>query len=431
MDFYDILFLVETQWRHRGFMAQRHLTKKMIEKLPVTGKTYKVMDTDLKRFGVKVTRAGTKAYFLDYVFEGRRRAITLCKTESMPPTKARKLARKTAAQIAAGSDPLTEREESRRKGITVSDLWKLYVEGYLDHPRPAGRKGHRPLSERTRSGYRWQWEKYLKKSFGKKRVDVVSFEDVERFHSRIGKDRPTLANRLVRTLGSMFSHAERIKARPRKTNPAQGIEPFEEEPRKRFLSSEELQTLGTVLRDAEGREPRQATDAIRLLLLTAARKTEVLSMRWEDLDLERGIWNLKKGKGGSRVVFLNAPSVAVLAGVPRLAGSPWVFPAFRGDSYFVGLPKVWERIRAAAKLDDVRLHDLRHTAASLGLGAGLPLEVLQTLLGHKEARTTERYAHLAASPVQAGAETIGRRMQEALDEKEAGDAAEVIRLPSM
>jgi len=407
-----------------------HLTKKRIEALEATGRKYIVWDdSDGVRLGVRVGAAGRKVYILDYTTrEGCRRRMTLAPCAAMPPAEARRVARDVLARVVHGGDPIEERREARKRGKTLAELWTEYEAEYLDHPHPATRKGHRPLSPRTRDGYRWLWVHYLKPALGSTPVDRIDRDEAKRLHARIGKKSPTAANRSLAVLGSMFTYAEHAGIVPPRSNPTHGLVRFEEKSRERFLSTDELRALGKALREVEGREPWQAVAAVRLLLLTGARRREVLEMRWQDLDLERGIWNLPDSKTGARIVPLNAPALAVLTGLPRIKGSPWVLPSDRRPGkHFVGIGHPWERIRSRAGLDGLRLHDLRHSMASVGRAAGLPLGILQGLLGHREARTTEKYAHIGPDPLKEGSELIGRRMAEALDVEEPGGGVVPIR----
>jgi len=425
------------------------LTVKTVEKLKTTGKLYKVMDTEVPRFGVRVGRNGKKSYFVDYVTtDGRRRQMNIEKDCVLTATEARKIAKERLACVARGGDPLQDKREARLRGMKVEELWTRYADEYLDSPRPATRKGHRPLAAKTRTEYHRQWEKHLEKAFGRKRADSVTIDDVKRFHHKVGKKSPYLANRLVATLGSLFTFAEHVGVLDRGTNPARGLVRFEEKSHERFLSVDEMGRLGDVLRLADQKdggklkgkdgnqivvkaEPWQAVAAVRLLLLTGMRKSEVLTMRWADVDVGRGILNLKDAKGGDRPVWLNAPALAVLDELPRLKDNPWVLPGRRPSRSFSGLQVIWSRLREGAGLDDVRLHDLRHSVGAEGRMAGLPLGILQGVLGHKESRTTERYAHIGQSPIQAGAETIGKRISEAMAAKDdETEEAEVINHPS-
>ena len=433
-------------------------TKKSIEDLSTSRRQeYFWEDSDDIRFGVCVYRSGRKVYVLDYRTEdGRRRRMNISPVAALVPTDARALARQLAAEIAKGRDPIAEKQAAAAKTITVGELWDRYLEEHLEHPRPEYRKGHRPYSKRTVDEYKAQWRKYLKPVFGKMRVEAVTHADVRRLHRRVGRKYPTRANRLVASLSAMFSFGERVEVLPRGTNPARGIILFEEKPRKRRLYPDELERLGEVLRIAEtGGGTRQGLDGksievkgewwqgiacIRLALLTGCRKNEIQKARWSWFDLERGILNLPNSKGGSRPVPLNAAALAVLADLPRLEGSPGRDPRRPFD----GVPHVLERIRDAAEIkpewneeaerwENACLHSLRHTVGSESIDSGTPVAFVQSILGHKDSRTTQRYAHVGRGPVHDAAERVGQRLADAMaakDEDVQTETAEVIEHPN-
>ena len=166
--------------------------------------------------------------------------------------------------------------------------------------------------------------------------------------------------------------------------------------------------------EQEGSASKSAVTAIRLLVLTGARLSEVLTLRWKDVDLERKLIRLENSKTGIRSVYLNLPAIELLRDLPRIEENPFVIHGQKDGSPLVNLQKPWRRIRARAGLDDVRLHDLRHSFASVGAGAGLSLPVIGALLGHTQAATTDRYAHLAADPLQEANDLIGEKIQTAL-----------------
>jgi integrase len=158
--------------------------------------------------------------------------------------------------------------------------------------------------------------------------------------------------------------------------------------------------------------------AIRLLVFTGARLTEILTLRWDQIDLERGFLNLADSKTGAKAVYLNAASRHLLATLPRMDGNPFVITGEREGKHLVNLEKPWRRIRQSAELSDVRLHDLRHSFASVGAGAGLGLPVIGALLGHAHAATTARYAHLASDPLQQTTDMIGEVLSKAMQSAE-------------
>lgn len=196
-------------------------------------------------------------------------------------------------------------------------------------------------------------------------------------------------------------------------NPAHGVERFPDQKNERFLNGSELTALGRALRDARGKGVNHnALDIIELLILTGARRGEIERLRWAEVDLSASQLNLADSKTGQKRIPLNSSSLAVLAARNRQEGEQFVFPG--GGGHYVGTPRVWSTLRKKAGLGSVRLHDLRHSFASVGAMGGTPLLVIGALLGHRDHATTQRYAHLAADPVAAAAEDIGQRLSLAL-----------------
>ena len=207
-------------------------------------------------------------------------------------------------------------------------------------------------------------------------------------------------------------------------NPIRGIKRFPERRFERYLSNAELARLGDALTAAqEAGENSSAVAAIRLLALTGCRKSEILSLRWEDVEGDR--LRLPDSKTGAKVVPLGAAAREVLASLEPIEDNPYVFPSPAGDGHFVGLQKVWARIREHAGLSDVRLHDLRHSFASVGAAAGDSIYIIGKLLGHRQSATTQRYAHLADDPLRAAADRISGTIAAAMS---GTDGAEVVEL---
>jgi integrase len=217
---------------------------------------------------------------------------------------------------------------------------------------------------------------------------------------------------------------------------AEDVRKFEESSRERFLAADELKRLGDAL-DAAEREGEQPSGIaiIRLLALTGARRDEILTLEWSFVDFARTCLRLPDSKTGVKTVHLGGPALALIAGLPRF-DSPFVFPAARranpsrmrrvGAGHFVGIERIWQRVRARAGLADMRLHDLRHTFASWAVMAGHTLHMTGALLGHAQANTTHRYAHLAADPVQAAADRVAGAIAGALRSE---PTAEIVKLP--
>jgi integrase len=246
----------------------------------------------------------------------------------------------------------------------------------------------------------------------------------------------------VGLLGGIFSYAVAEGLRP--DNPVRGLKRFPDKRCERFLSGEELKRLGDTLlaserawkRYAEAvakwqsgdkqqpmpKAPKEAENpavvaSIRLLVLTGCRKSEVLTLKWEHVDFDRNSLRLPESKTGAKVVPLGSPAVMLLNELPRLEGNPYVLPGALPNKHLIGLPHAWERVRERAGLQDVRLHDLRHSFASAAAAAGDSLVIIGKLLGHRDAKTTLRYAHLADDPLRAAADRVSTRIAASMTRK--------------
>ena len=222
------------------------------------------------------------------------------------------------------------------------------------------------------------------------------------------RDTPATANAVVATLSRMFSMAETLGLAPESGNPCRFVVKYRERKRERFLSDEEFERLGRVLKEmeAEGRLSVHAVAALRLLMLTGCRRNEIAMLRWTDVDLDAGELSLADAKTGARTVTLSPAAVDVLKDVPRVAGNPWVIAGPRPGTRITNLSEQWRRVRTRAALEDVRLHDLRHSWASRALALGESLPMIARLLGHSQIETTARYAHLARDSVHDAAARI-------------------------
>jgi integrase len=251
---------------------------------------------------------------------------------------------------------------------------------------------------------------------GRRHVADVTRADLSSLHHAMCAT-PGAANRVLALVSKMFGLAERWGLRPDGSNPARHVERFPERKMERFLSAQELARLGDALAEMEqaGTEPLEVIAAVRLLILTGARRGEILGLEWEHVDFDAACLRLLDSKeGGAKVIPLGAHALDVLAQLPRR--SRWVLPTAAAVGP-VSLSKPWDRIRKRAGLEDVRLHDLRHSFASVGVAGGDSLFIVGSILGHKRASTTERYAHLSDDPRRAATERIGARIAAAMDGK--------------
>jgi integrase len=389
-------------------------------------------DSEVRGFGLKVTPAGVKVYVLQYhVGSGRnarRRRLVIGRHGSpWTPETARIEAKRLLGEVAKGLDPLEQRQQER-KMMTIAELCDLYLAEGVGHKKPTTL-----LSDRARI------EHHIKQLLGKRRLDQVMRADVERLLIDVKAGKTAVvpgknnrragsiprggagaAGQCVTLLGTLFSFA--IQRGLRADNPAHGVKKPPVRKMQRFLSEREITRLAVAL-DAEALasgNPFPAA-AVKLLIFTGCRKGEITGLQWQHIDFERGREGLRlpDSKTGERNVHLNAPALAVLSELPSIEGNSYVIPGARSGAAIGGLDKVWSRVRKAAGLDGVRLHDLRHSFASVAAAGGFSLPMIGALLGHKHVTTTSIYAHLSANPVRAANEAVGAWIAAAMSAKPA------------
>jgi integrase len=308
-----------------------------------------------------------------------------------------RLVKAIQGDIAKSVDPAAIRDE-RTRNPTLREAGTIFLETVVSKRRKA-----------TQVIYHDFLERLIYPKLADMKVAQVKFSDMTVLHYGL-RNTPVTANRVIAALSTLFSWCERTGLRPRHSNPAYGVERFEERSRERFLSPREVARLGIAIDRAErrGTESVFALAAIRLLILTGCRRNEILELEWKDVKLERAMLLLPKTKTGARPVYLSAPAISVLEALPKVAKNPFVIVGNKEGQHLVNLRKVWVRICKVARLRDVRLHDLRHSFASVGVSGGASLAIVGNLLGHTKSSTTEKYSHLAADPVRAVNEAYGK-----------------------
>ena len=400
-------------FRYPEKIAMPKLTNGFVTSIRPRDKDIVVWDTEIPGFGIRVRPSGKRVYILKYrTKQGRQRKPTIGQHGPLKANKAREIARRWLVDVAEGGDPSADKQADRH-APTMADLCDRYLKEHAEpHKRPSSVANDRRVIE-----------KRILRELGNHTLNAVGRADLARLHHSLRKT-PYEANRTLALLSKMFNLAEAWGLRPDGTNPCRHVKKFKEVKRERFLSPDELAELNKVLAEAE----RSQTEmpgvllAIRLLVLTGCRLSEILTLRWDWVDFEAGCLRLPESKTGSKVVQLGTPALALLSGNPRQPDNPFVIVGRKRGSHLLNLGKPWHRIRAKAKLNNVRIHDLRHTFASYGAAANLSLPMIGKMLGHTQAATTQRYAHLAADPVKQATDAVSRTIDAAM----RGEAAEVV-----
>lgn len=382
------------------------LTKKSIEALEATGKRYEVRDDDLPGFLVRVGVTGEKSFYLMYrAGKGRsaaKRRLALGSFPAVTVEQARKLAREKLALVTMGADPADAlREEKATRSVA-----SVFEQFLAEHVRAKLKPG-------TVRCYEQQAAAHILPALGKLKITEVSARQVSGLHHSL-RQTPYQANRVLATLSKFFNWCEMAGFRDRGTNPAFGVERFKESKRTIFMGKAEVEAIGaTIARlEASGELSPIAAGVFKVLIFTGARCGEVTTLKWSYLDLEHGLAHLPDSKTGAKTIHLPAAARAVLASLPRI--NEYCFPGRHDKGHIVNTKAPWQRILAEAGLSGWRIHDLRHAFASYAANSGQSLPVIGKMLGHTQAATTARYAHLAENPVAAAAESTAQAIQKDL-----------------
>lgn len=367
-------------------MDRVSLTKQFIQRVscPENKKKQRIYDKKVRNLFLQVRASGAKAYYVKYQdARGRYIEMKIADAADISPAQARSRAEEIRAQVALGRDPLAEKTEYKQ----ILKFKEFAIEQYLPFVK----------------NYKRSWELdegllriHICPVIGQKYLDEVTRDDVVGIQNKKVADgiAPATANRMVKLLRYMFNLAIKWQAAGVQSNPAKGVPMLVENNEiGRYLSTEEISRLYEAV--TKSSNPLLAP-IISLLILTGARKSEVLNARWEDFDLSRKRWRIPLSKSGkARHVPLSDGAIKILDGVPRLEGSVYVFPNPDTGEPFTSVYRSWFTARRNAGLDDVRIHDLRHSFASFLVNSGRSLYEVQKLLGHTQIKTTQRYAHLS------------------------------------
>lgn len=370
------------------------ITKRSVDALAAKDRDYFLWDAQIPGFGVRVSPKGRKTYTVQYRLGGRTKRVSLGVHGAITPDEARDLARRTLGDVSRGADPSGQKRIERR-APTVSALCDRFLDEYV----PVRCK---PSTEKE---YRRCCDLFIRPKIGAMRVQDIARPDIATLHHEL-RDKPYQANRVLGVLSKIFNLAEVWGLRPDGSNPTRHVQKYKEQKRERYLDPDEIDRLWRVLDSsvAAGTETMHVAGAFKLLLLTGCRLSEIQKAKWSWV---RGnILLLPDAKTGPRRVMLSKSALEVLSALPRLPDNPHIIAGKVEGQFATDLQKPWRRIRKTAKLEDVRIHDLRHTYASLAAAAGHSLPVIGKLLGHTQAQTTARYAHLADTVTRNAADDV-------------------------
>ena len=379
----------------------------MIDSLPAGGRDVVYWDSKLPGFGVRVYPSGVKVYLVQTRADGKSRRLTVGRHGLITANEARKRAARIIADIKAGKEP------APRNGASPADASPTIAEVAARYMTEHVAVLCKPM---TQLQCRSILDRHLLPVLGGERLGEIGRGRVASLHHGL-RETPNMANKVLELLSRLFKMAELWEIAPEGGNPCRFVRKFKERGRERFLSDEEFRRLGRALGEleAEGRVPPDIVGAFRLLMLTGCRKSEILTLRWDEVDLRAGEIQLRDAKTGARAVAISPSARRVLEGLARVARSPWVFPGKKPGRHYQNLNMPWRLIRARAGLDDVRIHDLRHSFASRALALGETLPMIGKLLGHKKVQTTARYAHLARDSVKASAARVAESLRADLE----------------
>ena len=355
-------------------------------------------DSELPGFGVRVYPSGTRMYVVQTRARGKSTRVTVGRHGVLTPEEARRRAALIVARVKAGEDPIPAPLAPKPDpGPTVSDLAERYRVEHLEvRCKPSTVKtAHAAIRQ------------HVLPALGTLPLTEVEREKVMALHGSLSET-PAMANLVVDVISRMFTMAEAWGLVPDGTNPCREIVKYRARRCERFLTDSEFRRLGGKLGEAvaDGKVSVHAAGAIRLLMLTGCRCNEILTLKWEDVDLDASEFRLRDSKTGPRAVSLSAAAVKVLADLPRVPHNPWVIAGRVKGTHMKNLNAPWGVVRARADLEDIRIHDLRHSFASRALALGESLPMIGKLLGHRRAQTTARYVHLARESVKEAATRI-------------------------
>ncbi len=371
------------------------INKRTADSLRVGDRDAVFWDRALPGFGLRVYPSGLKNYIVQSRGPGGSKRVTLGSHGKITPDAARARAARAIDRIKRGEEPVPPPPAPEP---TMADLAERFLRECVVSR----------CAQTTVESYRCSLDRHVLPALGKMPVHAVGRKEVTELHYAM-RHQPCAANDAIKITARLLSLAMEWGLRDHGTNPCKAVKKYRTRPRERFLTDAEYRKLGWAVAEMEdrGRLSSPAAAAIRLLVLTGCRRNEVLELQWNDIDRTAGELRIREGKTGGRMVPLTREVQQVLDNIPRAAGNPWVIPGAKPGSRLKGISRPWLAVRAEAKLDGVRLHDLRHSWASRALALGESLSMIGKLLGHNRIGTTARYAHLAQDAERVSAAKVG------------------------
>lgn len=410
-------------------MPAGRITNSAVAALEPSSRDVYLWDDQLRGFALKVTPGGRRIFLVQYRVGRRTRRVTIGPlSEAMPPATARRKARELLGIVATGGDPAETRKASK-EAMSVEALCRHYL-GKAEAGEILGRDGS-PKKASTLLTDRGRILRHIIPVLGHRDVASLTSQDVRYLQSQITSGATAkkvktgkyglarvrggagTATRTLGLFGGIMQFA--VEEGLRSDNPVRGVRRRRDASIERSLSSAEFAALGDALANAESEGLNQfGIAALRLLAFTGARRGEVLGLHWSYVDFENALLRLPDSKTGRKTIPLGPAALQILADLPRMAGTEYVFPAARGHGPYRGLTKLWFKVRESAGLPDLRIHDLRHAFASVGASSGLSLYLIAKALGHRDQATTQKYAHVRNDPVAGAAAQIEQRVASAM-----------------
>ena len=414
-------------------MATARITRRLVESHRRFRASHPSSTNWTKGFGVRVMPSGVATYIVEYrPGEGGRgvakKRMALGRTNELTPDEARKMAQQSLGAVRHGDDPLLERE-TRRREIKVHELIDLW-----EAENPTGQKSGKPMAARTRTNTLARLRHHVVPLLGDRRVSTLSVEDVNDMIRRItnGETKRTgnsvhkrgrivvtggegAARKVASDLSILYGFAaeKRIVA----SNPVTAARKPRAGKRNDYLRAEHIEAISKAIRqlEVEGANP-SGVAILRLIILTGARPSEIEGLKWSEIDFHARSLRLVDSKTGYSIRPLATAALVILSEVKRVQGSEYVFPASRGDGYFTGSKRLWNRARAIAQLPDRVRYHARHAVATLALSAGHDIASVAAIMGHKGPRTTlSTYSHVIDDRAAHAAEGVGGQVAAAME----------------